>query len=30
MVVGVYDKNLTETIANAMMNMGVERALVVR
>lgn len=29
MVVGVYDKNLTETIANAMMNMGVERALVV-
>ena len=29
MVVGVYDKNITETIANAMMNMGVERALVV-
>ena len=29
MVVGVYDKNLTETIANAMMNMGVECALVV-
>lgn len=29
MVVGVYDKNLTETIANAMMNMGIERALVV-
>lgn len=29
MVVGVYDKNLTETIANAMMNMGVERVLVV-
>lgn len=29
MVVGVYDKNLTETIANAMMNMGVERTLVV-
>lgn len=29
MVVGVYDKDLTETIANAMMNMGVERALVV-
>ena len=29
MVVGVYDKNLTETIANAMMNMGVEHALVV-
>ena len=29
MVVGVYDENLTETIANAMMNMGVERALVV-
>ena len=29
MVVGVYDKNFTETIANAMMNMGVERALVV-
>lgn len=29
MVVGVYDKNLTETIANVMMNMGVERALVV-
>ena len=29
MVVGVYDKNLTETIANAMMNMGGERALVV-
>lgn len=29
MVVGVYDKNLTETIVNAMMNMGVERALVV-
>lgn len=29
MVVGVYDKNHTETIANAMMNMGVERALVV-
>lgn len=29
MVVGVYDKNLTETIANAMMNMGDERALVV-
>lgn len=29
MVVGVYDKILTETIANAMMNMGVERALVV-
>ena len=29
MVVGVYDKKLTETIANAMMNMGVERALVV-
>ena len=29
LVVGVYDKNLTETIANAMMNMGVERALVV-
>ena len=29
MVVGVYDKNLTEMIANAMMNMGVERALVV-
>lgn len=29
MVVGVYDKNLTETIANAMMNMSVERALVV-
>lgn len=29
MVVGVYDKNLTETIAKAMMNMGVERALVV-
>lgn len=29
MVVGVYDKNLTEIIAKAMMNMGVERAFVV-
>lgn len=29
MVVGVYDKTLTEVIAKAMMNMGVERAFVV-